>query len=267
MNGFIANFWRATKHQPAAVAEAADYPVSHVDLGARHRWLMEQRERLGAALQDADWPGDAKCAGWWLYGQCCWIGSGWCEWNRTGVVSEQIPHVSNAGMGVQAVGQIPQVSDPGRCIQAVGQVLGKHDGFLTSAGKVAWVWLRRLAARLERVRILHGDWTRCLNHYYGGENTAVFLDPPYRRYEALYGAGGKGTADTVAEWAKANVGLRIALCGLAGDYDMPGWDEVAWERDRLTYSGGETTDQERVWFSPACLPGERYEQGELFAEE
>lgn len=49
-SGFIANFWRAVKHQPGAVAEAADYPVSHVDLGARHVWLMEQRERVGAAL-------------------------------------------------------------------------------------------------------------------------------------------------------------------------------------------------------------------------
>lgn len=76
------NFWRATVHQSQEVARWADYPVSHIDLGARHRWLMDQRERLGAELQDPDWPGDAKVAGWWLWGQCCWIGSGWCEWDR-----------------------------------------------------------------------------------------------------------------------------------------------------------------------------------------
>jgi site-specific DNA-adenine methylase len=55
LNGFIANFWRAVKHQPAEVANAADYPVSHIDLGARHRWLMEQRERMRS-----------------------WLGSQWC---------------------------------------------------------------------------------------------------------------------------------------------------------------------------------------------
>ena len=84
LNGFIANFWRAVKHQPGEVAAAADYPVSHIDLGARHVWLMQQRERIGAEMQDPDWPGDAKVAGWWLWGQCCWIGSGWCEWDRPG---------------------------------------------------------------------------------------------------------------------------------------------------------------------------------------
>src|SRR5437899_7603334 len=42
-SGFIANFWRAVKHQSAVVAEWADYPVSHIDLGARHVWLMAQR--------------------------------------------------------------------------------------------------------------------------------------------------------------------------------------------------------------------------------
>ena len=82
MNGFIANFWRAVVHQPAEVAKWADYPVSHVDLGARHIWLMAQREALQAGLQDPNWPGDAKVAGWWLWGQCSWIGSGWCDWDK-----------------------------------------------------------------------------------------------------------------------------------------------------------------------------------------
>lgn len=35
VNGFIANFWRAVKCQPAEVARWSDYPVSHIDLGAR----------------------------------------------------------------------------------------------------------------------------------------------------------------------------------------------------------------------------------------
>lgn len=82
INGFIANFWRSVKHQPAEVARWADYPVSHIDLGARHVWLLDQRARVGGELQDPLWPGDAQVAGWWLWGQCCWIGSGWCDWQR-----------------------------------------------------------------------------------------------------------------------------------------------------------------------------------------
>ena len=81
-NGFIANFWRAVKYQPGQTAKWADYPVSHIDLGARHRWLMDQRGRIGAGLAEHDWPGCAQSAGYWLWGQCAWIGSGWCDWAR-----------------------------------------------------------------------------------------------------------------------------------------------------------------------------------------
>ena len=252
-SGFIANFWRAVKHQPAAVAEWADYPVSHIDLGARHGWLMAQRDRIGAEMQDPDWPGDAKVAGWWLWGQCCWIGSGWCDWFG------QIPHASDAGMGVQAIGQIPHAGNAGRGVQAIGQIphagnAGRGaDALLTSCGRTAWAWLHRIADRLERVRVVHGDWSRCLNTHFGGDDTAVFLDPPYRSYEALYGKAG-AVADAVEAWARENEHLRIALCGHRDDYKLAGWDAVEWSRGRLTYSGGQTTDSECVWYSPACLP-------------
>jgi hypothetical protein len=262
-SGFIANFWRAVKHQPAAVAEWADYPVSHIDLGARHGWLMAQRDRIGAEMQDPDWPGDAKVAGWWLWGQCCWIGSGWCDW------FSKNPHASNAGRGVQAIGQIPHASNAGRGVQAIGQiphasdaVMGA-DALLTSCGRTAWAWLHRIADRLERVRVTHGDWSRCLNNHFGGDDTAVFLDPPYRSYEAVYGKAG-AVADAVEAWARANEHLRIALCGHQGDYALDGWDAVEWSRGRLTYSGGQTTDRECVWYSPACLPATLTQQ-KLFA--
>jgi hypothetical protein len=83
----------------------------------------------------------------------------------------------------------------------------------------------------------------------------VFLDPPYRAYEKLYGTSAP-VADAVEAWARNNAQLRIALCGHADDYDLPGWDAVAWDRGRLTYSGGKTTDKECVWYSPGCLPRE-----------
>ena len=264
-SGFIANFWRAVKHQPGAVAEAADYPVSHIDLGARHIWLMEQRERVGAGLRDAEWPGDAQVAGWWLWGQCCWIGSGWCEWSKAG----QVPHASDAGMGIQAVGKVPLASDAGVGIHALGRVpLASNAGMgdlLTSSGRVAWHWLHKLADRLERVRVVHGDWSRCLNHHFGGNDTAVFLDPPYRAYERVYGEA-TPVADAVEAWAREHAHLRIALCGHKGDYDLPGWDAVGWSRGRSTYGGTKTTDEECVWYSPACLPVDRAQMA-LFPTE
>ena len=278
-SGFIANFWRSVKHQPAAVAEWADYPVLHVDLGARHVWLMAQRENIGIALQDPDWPGDAKVAGWWLWGQCCWIGSGWCDWfgqiphaGNAGMGVQaigQIPHAGNAGMGVQAIGQIPHAGDAGRGVQAIGQIphagdAGRGaDALLTSCGRTAWAWLHRLADRLERVRVVHGDWSRCLNNHFGGDDTAVFLDPPYRSYEAVYGKAG-AVADAVETWARENEHLRIAICGHRDDYKLAGWDAVEWSRGRSTYGGSNTTDSECVWYSPACLPRK---QAGLFAEQ
>jgi hypothetical protein len=237
-SGFIANFWRAVKHQPNNVARRADYPVSHVDLGSRHRWLIKQRNKLAEGLADPDWPGDAKVAGWWLWGQCCWIGSGWCERDDISDDAGQIPHASDAGRGVQAIGKVPHASDA---------------EYLTSSGRTAEQWLRQLADRLERVRVVHGDWSRCLNSHFGGDDTAIFLDPPYRAYEAVY-AHSTPVADAVADWARDNAHLRIALCGQRGDYDLPGWDIVEWSRGRLTYSGNKTTDLECVWYSPACLP-------------
>jgi hypothetical protein len=258
-NGFIANFWRATANQYEAVAHAADYPVSHVDLGGRHKWLMDQRERLGAELQDPNWPGDPKVAGWWLWGQCCWIGSGWCDWERKTPIKDtigQVPHVGDAGRGIQALGQVPHVTSAGQGIQALGQVPHVSDAgrgeFLTSSGRVAFSWLGKLADRLERVRIVHGDWSRCLNHHYGGSGTAVFLDPPYLGYEKLYGES-TPVARQVEQWARDNQEIRIALCGHSGDYDLPGWTEYRWTRKRNTYSGSGTKDREVIMFSPACL--------------
>lgn len=300
-SGFIANFWRAVKHQAAAVAGWADYPVSHIDLGARHVWLMEQRERVGGYLQDPDWPGDAKVAGWWLWGQCCWIGSGWCDWDRTSALPPRpdgtleaagkvpgyagggrgvhalgkIPTTTNGGQGVQAIGKVPAHGDAGVGITAIGQIpfIGStgmgitaqgrsfqegelQDRLWTSAGRTAWVWLHRLAERLERVRVVHGSWDRCLNNHYGGVDTAVFLDPPYRAYEKLYGCA-TPVADEVAAWAAQHPELRIALCGHRGDYELPGWDAVDWSRGRLTYGGAATTDEECVWYSPGCVPPTR----------
>lgn len=80
-NHFVANFWRATAADPDAVADAADWPVNEADLHSRHRWLVYSDEARALAYKIKESPDyfDAKVAGWWAWGACCWIGSGWCE--------------------------------------------------------------------------------------------------------------------------------------------------------------------------------------------
>lgn len=92
----------------------------------------------------------------------------------------------------------------------------------------------------------------CLNSHYGTDSTAVFLDPPYRAYESLYGVASP-VADAVADWARDNPRLRVAICGHVGDYDLPGWDAVQWSRAGNTYGGAKTKDAECIWYSPGCL--------------
>jgi hypothetical protein len=279
-NGFIANFWRAVQAQPDAVARAADYPVSHIDLGARHTWLMQQRERLGAALQDCHWRGDAEIAGWWLWGQCAWIGGGWCDWSRAerparaplpGIQAVgQIPHISHAGLGVQAVGRIPFLSFAGQGIQAVGKIPAGEPRAFTVAGDTAREWLRVLSARLARVRLIHGDWRRAMNTNYAvnhGQPVAIVFDPPYKAFEKVYGTQEASTAGDVEAWCREHAGEhRIALCGHVGDYDLPGWEVLRWSRTSATMGSNKTRHAEAIYFSPRCHRPTETRQRDLFGD-
>jgi len=76
---YLANFWRALQYDPDAVAFYADSPVNEADLHARHKWLVEvARANAEKTMTDPHYY-DAKIAGWWVWGQCLWIGSGWCQ--------------------------------------------------------------------------------------------------------------------------------------------------------------------------------------------
>ena len=79
---YLSNFWRAVQADAEAVARFADWPVNETDLHARHRWLVEQIDFRERMKRDPDYF-DPKVAGWWVWGICQWIGSGWCsspEW-------------------------------------------------------------------------------------------------------------------------------------------------------------------------------------------
>lgn len=267
LDGFVANFWRAMKHRPDELAEWSDNPVNENDLHARHVWLLDRREVLRASLEgDPEWC-DAKIAGWWVWGICCWIGSGWCSgvgpWHvvdgklvRTGDgggVARQLPHLGTAGQGVNR--KLPHLGDAGRGV-STPRIQSDLAGVFAA-----------LSARLTSVRVCSGDWSRICGPSVTFKHgmTAVFLDPPYadtaNRTSDLYREDSESVAHDVREWAietGKRPDVRIALCGYEGEHVMPSdWSVYAWKAPGGFSSQAEERSgnerRERIWFSPACL--------------
>lgn len=251
---YLANFWRAVKADPAGVAEWADWPVNETDLLARHRWLTARPEFLAQMRTDPEFY-DARIAGWWAWGICSWIGSGWCRVRGDGPPS-QLPHLGSAGMGLHR--KLPHLGSAGR------------EGAVSA-------WLDALSVRLRRVRVACGDWTRILGESVTVKHgiTAVFLDPPYSsdEHNVDYSAGTSDVSADVRAWAIENgrdPALRIALCGYEGEHEMPEtWECVAWKArggygSQANGIGRENARRERIWFSPACLTDQR--TAPLFAQ-
>ena len=244
----VANFWRAVQADPDAVAKWCDWPVNEADLHARHLWLVQglpaHRERM---VTEPDYF-DAKIAGWWVWGICQWIGSGWCAELKP---SRQLPHVGNAGRGVHR--QLPHVGDAG---------MGVHRK-LPHVGDAGRGVFDDLVTRLRRVRVCCGDWSRVLGDSVTWRlgTTGVLLDPPYDDGAEVYSEGARISSD-VRAWAIANGDnplLRIALCGYKGEHDMPtSWECVAWKAKggygaQRKDGTNENAKRERIWFSPHCL--------------
>jgi hypothetical protein len=322
----LANFWRAVQHDPEAVAYYADGPVNEADLHARHRWLVERGFRRVLRCKRDPHYFNAKIAGWWVWGQCLWIGSGWCQrpdwtgranagrrarginaavlmdgeqpWNqskrpassRTGTsvgvhrqeLSEKRPSINGNGHagGVhrrwQGGGQgggsgvhAPRLTEK---LPALGGDAGRADrglqaerfrGLAHSEG--LYDYMLQLAARLRRVRVCCGDWSRVLTPsvttYIG--ITGVFLDPPYSHdlRERCY-AEDHDISAAVRTWAIEHGDdphMRIALCGYVDEHgdEMPkSWECVPWKAHggySRSERGVANRSKERIWFSSGCL--------------
>lgn len=276
-DGLLANFWRAVQAEPDLVAHYADWPVNENDFHARHAWLVEQKETLLPRLEGGTDYYDAKVAGYWVWGICCWIGGGFCSGNGPWRVVEidgtrQLVHLSNAGQGVNR--KRVHLSDAGQGVNRKRVHLGNAG--MGEQGLLAW--MQALAARLRRVRVCSGDWKRvcggrsgnALRHFFaGGQLCGIFLDPPYsaeaNRDGTLYRCEDLSVAHAVRDWAIAHGGdprLRICLCGYEGEHAMPdNWTAVPWKAHGGMAAVGGKKDargkknrfRERLWFSPHCL--------------
>lgn len=278
----IANFWRAVQRDPEAVAHHADNPVNEDDLTARHIWLVKHGipDLDRRIMADPEYF-DPKIAGWWCWGLCCWIGSGWCAGNgpwteEDGIlvkgkpgVNRQLPHLGTKGAGVN---RPPGVNRKRPHLMNSGVGVNRPQTHLVEYFNV-------LAERLRNVRVCAGDWARVVTDgaLARGTHVGIFLDPPYSaktgRDMSCYRTDSGNVAREVLEWCIEhgnNPRYRIALAGYAGEHDElveRGWRVVAWTAGRAygrangETANGETANSEnrkleRVWFSPGCvLPG------------
>lgn len=271
-DAFLCNFWRATQADPDAVARAADWPISEADLHARHSWLINQgRPIVDRLIEDPDFF-DARIAGWWVWGQCMWIGSGWCKpigarhsnGTRKATDWKVRPDLSAAhGRGeIQRRGkrQIPSLSGDN---SGSGRGMLRNQFVEDPAELVEY--FHALRRRLRAVRVTCGDWSRVVSPAVTTAigATGVFLDPPYSHEERIPGLYSEDSdiSSEVRAWAIANGDnpkLRIALCGYEGEHVMPdSWECVAWKTSggygSRTERGQENATRERIWFSPRCL--------------
>jgi hypothetical protein len=229
-NCHLVNFFRAVAHNPGEVAGYADYPVTEVDLHARHAWLVAHdtetwRDQLRASPEFFD----ARVAGWWVWGVSASVGDNFLQTKG----ARAAPALSSAGYGIHRAG------------------LDVQD------------LMQRLSRRLRRVRVLCRDWRSVVspaityrNKGLGREGViAVFLDPPYPDGSDLAGtvlADVLGWAIAAAEKPR----LRIAVCLPEMDIKPPdGWNVVPWKRNGgYGNRGGGERRRELIWFSPQCAP-------------
>lgn len=265
-SGYISNFWRAVAADPEAVAHYADYPVVESDLHARHVWLLQRKDDLSARLEgDPDYC-DPKIAGRWAWGMSCWIGSGFCSgsgpWGwALDEDGNQVLAKMEGGQGVNR--QLVHLGDAGRGVNSSGGRSGLTD------------WMQALSARLRRVRVCCGDWTRVMGPSVTEKNglSGIFLDPPYSaeagRDNDLYEQEDATVAHDVRRWCLENGDnplLRIALAGYSGEgheeLERHGWTALAWKTSggyglQGNGNGKANASREVVWFNRHCLPVER----------
>jgi hypothetical protein len=255
LNGWLTNLWRSIKHDPDGVAYYADHPVSELDSQARGNWLFHRRdakawiERMRA---DPEYY-DVKSAGFWIYGQCCWVG----YWGP----------VCDSDIGNEDCALYLNRPDLG---SGKGVMAHRRSG----AEQDVKSYLRQLAERLHDVRICCGDWSRvCTNTptvLHG--LTGIVFDPPYAVDDRsdVYGDNeDKRVAVQVRKWCVKhgdNKLLRIVYCGYkeeGRELEEAGWQCVGWKAvGGYQSQNSGNNKRERLWFSKHCLKPD--EVGKLF---
>jgi site-specific DNA-adenine methylase len=253
LDGNVANFWRAVRHEPGKVASWASYPIHELDLHAIGRSLFQS-----ATLAFSKTPGEFAE---WLRkddmnycperaGKWCWFTSNWIGGlpQIGGPVYRRKPKLDFNGIRKILPEEFQEIeSETERRLHTI-----KH-------------WMNTLSDRLRNVVCLCGDWSRVVSDESSQDRgvVGVFLDPPYsgeaNRHDDLYSVDCVRVAHEVRKWCiktGSNPKYRIALCGYSGEHKMPdNWFEFAWKSHGFVNSKEKSENQgkERIWFSPSCL--------------
>ena len=258
LDGLLCNAWRAIARDPDAVADAASWPVCEADLHARHLALLAWRAAGNAERLMAD-PEyyDARMAGWWAWGQSCWIGAGWCSgrgpWTvgadgritkrtKGEGVHRKLPHISNDGRGVNhpqareegVDRKLPHISDNGR---GVNHANAREEGVdrklphISDNGR----GVNRPQAREEGVGEYHPmtmpELTRWMR----------FLSARLRHVRVLNGAWERACTSGALQ------SLPVRQGGHCGVFLDPPYDNAVRNSDLYTEDGGTPAADARAW--------------------
>lgn len=200
-------------------------------------------------------------------------------------VSRNMPRLSTSGQGInhqlnetpQGVArQLPHLGDRGQGVNR--QLLYLRSDPLATTQDDLYSYMAALAARMARVRVCCGDWSRVTGPavYGASEPCAIVLDPPYThegRQADLYNHDDVSIANEARAWAienGSNRKLRIAYFGYANDFEWPpGWTQRSWSAnggfDCQNKNGNDNKHREMVYFSPHCIPEDK--QLNMFAND
>jgi hypothetical protein len=258
-DGNIANVWRSIQKDPDKVAYYCDYPVNHIDLEARRRYLIKHYDSLVEKMLDDPDYYDAQIAGYYIWAMSCSIGGDLAERlgknKRNSPATERntsaggLPHISHRGRGVHAksdlytellekeqaaTGGIPHLTDRGRGVHATlslpeveSDLVNSKDLLSRPYNQKIYVWLRLLAERLRYVRVVCGEWHRVCGGNWQDKlgNVGIFFDPPYSyedRDDGLYHIDSKKVAHDVRKWCIERGSIptyRIILAGYAPEHE------------------------------------------------
>ena len=231
INGFLVNLFRAIKTNPELLIEESHYPVTQIDMFARHIYIKNNYIELENKLKADESYCDYKIAGYWLYGIVNWIGGGWATIDQPSI-SYRIPSVGDAPYKYQRSSKLEKL----------------------------W-WLSQIQDRFESTRILCTDFEQCLNTSVTERqnNTAIFLDPPYDsegHCKDIYARADNNVSSRVREWCSNNTHLKIILCGYGNEHDTLNWETYSW-RGASGMSGlagagrAHNGRKEKLWLSPS----------------
>lgn len=254
LDGFVANFWRSVALEPDAVAKSIDYPVTEIDLTARHLDLMRRRDGMAERLIIDPKYCDPEAAGWWAWGASTWIGTGWCggdgPWK---VVDGRLVNTSSGENGSRR--KVPELgTDKGinRQMPELGSGNGKGINRDTGVSRQIPSLLMGGAAGINRQMPHIGNTGMGPNRpQYGGsvdERAESIRDYIARLCDVL-----RTVRVTCGDWRRVLTPSATTIHGVTGIFLDPPYGEG---NQQYAAGGNDTADVSRDVWEWACANGD-----------